>query len=814
MGIHTGTAQAGSDVDRSGGYTGYSAMARAQRVMSTAYGEQILVSTTTADLLQGELPNGVTLLDMNEHRLKGLLNPEHLWQVLAADLVQDFPALQSLNSIPNNLPLQLTSFIGREKELAGIKRLVENNRFVTLTGSGGVGKTRHALQVTADVLDAFQDGAWFVELATVSDPGMVIPTVAAELGVREVQGRPLLAALADHLRNKTLLLLLDNCEHLLDASARLVDELLQECPQLKVLVSSREPLGIAGEVTYLVPSLALPDPLNLPSIDVLSQFDSVRLFIERAVSVKSDFSVTKENAPAMAQVCSRLDGIPLAIELAAARVKGLAVEQIAKRLDDRFRLLTAGSRTALPRHQTLVAMIEWSYDLLSEPEKALLRGLSVFIGDWTLEAAEAVCAEPGDGAADVMDLLLRLVDKSLVTLQEQGGQARYRMLETIREFARQRLSESGDEPRLREQHLEYFLLFSEQAQPRLSSAQAWIWLQQLGAEFENLRDALEWAREARMLQPVARLAGATEQVADVQLLLGAPTKALPLYREALRLWEGLEVADPKIAVRLQAKILRTVAGLFFHIDSVQFRALRQEAEVPRTALLARLEAARGDPPSSEHVRLLIALSADALYVRDPREWSLAERYARDAVAMAEQVDSPADLSAALRALNDVLATRGSWRECAQITLRRIALNDAARLGDVQEQATAIIDASWALEKVGEYAESARLALEGGTLAEQAKMVDLEKSSLDQRVHSLLGLDLWDDVLALDAKLRDMQQRYPRERIGPSCYAIAAIARIHALRGELDLARAQRDEADAIMISIVGPHEDWLQFQHY
>jgi predicted ATPase len=814
MGIHTGTAQAGSDVDRSGGYTGYSAMARAQRVMSTAYGEQILVSTTTADLLQGEMPDGVALLDMNEHRLKGLLNPEHLWQVLAADLVQEFPALQSLNSIPNNLPLQLTSFIGRETELGEIKRLVENNRFVTLTGSGGVGKTRHALQISAEVLDDFPDGAWFIELASVSDSATVISAVATALGVREDQGRPLLAALTEHLRKKTLLLLLDNCEHLLDACARLVDPLLQECPQLKVMMSSREPLGIAGEVTYRVASLALPDPLNLPPLETLSQFDSVRLFIERAAAVKSDFTVTKDNAPAMAQVCARLDGIPLAIELAAARVKGLAVEQIAQRLDDRFRLLTAGSRTALPRHQTLRAMIEWSYELLSEAEKALLRRLAVFIGDWTLEAAEGVCAEPGDGAAEVMDLLLRLVDKSLVTPHEQNAQVRYRMLETIREFARERLSQSGEEEGLRERHLEFFLTFSAQAEPRLHGAQAWIWLQQLGGEFENVRAALMWAHESRTPQPIARLAMATEQLADVQLLLGVPTQSLPLYQETLRLCEGAELADLKTTARLNAKILQTMARLFMHIDRVQFRALRQEAEEPRAALLASLEAARADPPSPETVRVLRALALDAMHVRDPRDWSLAEKFGRDAVAMAEQVDSPADLSAALSALSDVLGLRGSWRECAQITLRRIAINDEARLGDVQERATALIDASWALEAVGEYAEGARWAIEGGSIAEQAKMVDLEKAALDQRIHCLLGLDRWDDVMALDAKLRDMQRRYPRERIGPSCYAIAAIARIHALRGEPELARAQRNEADTIMTSMMGPHEDWLQFQHY
>ncbi len=399
MGINTGAAQAGKNADGSGGYTGYSTLARTQRVMSTAYGGQILLSTTSTDLLLGELPTGVSLRDMKEHRLKGLLNPEHLWQAVAPDLVQDFPALQTLNSIPNNLPIQLTSFIGREKEIAEIKDLVEHNRLVTLTGSGGVGKTRHSLQVGAELLDAFPDGVWLVELASVSNPELVLQSVAAVLGVHVEEGRPLMTALQDHLRAKKVLLLLDNCEHLLEASAQLADVLLHACPHLKILVSSREALGMAGEMSFHVPSLSLPDAQHLPSLERLTQYDSVRLFIERAVAVKSDFIVTNENAPAVAQVCSRLDGIPLAIELAAARVKGLSVDQISDRLDDRFRLLTSGSRTALPRQQTLRATIEWSYDLLSEPERLVLRRLAVFVSDWTLEAAESVCADP-DPAED------------------------------------------------------------------------------------------------------------------------------------------------------------------------------------------------------------------------------------------------------------------------------------------------------------------------------------------------------------------------------------------------------------------------------
>jgi class 3 adenylate cyclase len=326
MGINTGAAQAGSNADGSGGYTGYSTMARTQRVMSTAYGGQILLSNTSAELLLGEFPAGVSLRDMKEHRLKGLLNPEHLWQAVATGLSQDFPALQTLNSIPNNLPIQLTSFIGREKEIAEIKSLVEHNRLVTLTGSGGVGKTRHSLQVGAEVLDAFADGAWLVEFAAVSSPDIVPQALASVLGVRQDQGILLMTALQDHLQPKTILLLFDNCEHLLEACAQLADGLLHACPHLKILVSSREALGMAGEVSFRIPSLSLPDAQHLPSLEKLTQYDSVRLFIERAMAVKSDFVVTNYNAPAVAQICSRLDGIPLAIELAAARLRGRCLD--------------------------------------------------------------------------------------------------------------------------------------------------------------------------------------------------------------------------------------------------------------------------------------------------------------------------------------------------------------------------------------------------------------------------------------------------------------------------------------------------------
>jgi tetratricopeptide (TPR) repeat protein len=498
-------------------------------------------------------------------------------------------------------------------------------------------------------------------------------------------------------------------------------------------------------------------------------------------------------------------------------VKGLSVEQVAQRLDDRFRLLTGGSRTALPRHRTLRAMIEWSYDLLSEPERALLRQLTVFIGDWTVEAAEAVCA-PQAGAdaqtTDVLDLLLRLVDKSLITPQEHAGQTRYRMLETIGQFAHEKLSESGEEDALRARHLEYFLAFSEQAAPKLQGAEPLIWLDALGSEYENLRAALEWARETGGIQPAARLARATEQMADVQLLLGVGSKAIPLFKQTLELWQSLGDADRMMTARLHAKILRAVSHLRWRVDTEQFRAFVEDAVVSRAAVAAALDAISSPQPSLDRVRLLIALAADAQMVRDPPDWHLAGQYALSAVETAEKLDAPVELSTALGTLADVYYFRGLWRERAQVAQRRMALSRESRFGNVQEQAAAVIDAGDALMSVGQYAQAIAYLLEGESLARQVQSVEMEKWVLDLRIHSLLGLDRWDETIDLEGQLRDMQRRYPRERIGTSCFAIAAIARIHALRGERELAVSGREEADAIMTAVIGPSEDWPRLSHY
>ncbi|HLF29012.1 MAG TPA: tetratricopeptide repeat protein [Anaerolineae bacterium] len=402
------------------------------------------------------------------------------------------------SAAPADLPRQLTSFIGREREIAEVKRLLPTSRLVTLTGVGGCGKTRLALQVSHELLAEYPQGVWFVELAPLAEPTLVPKTVAATLGLLEEPGRPLLATLVDGLRTKHALLLLDNCEHLVEASARLAEALLRSCPHLHILASSREALSIAGETIFQVSSMSTPDPRQPLSIEAVLQYEAVRLFVDRAVMALPGFALTDENAAAIAQICYRLDGIPLAIELAAARVKLLRPEQIASRLNDRLRLLTGGSRTALPRHQTLRATLDWSYHLLSEAECVLLRSLSVFSDGWTLEAAEAVAGHAGTRSASyaVLDLLTQLVNKSLVVAErEPGADPRYRLLETIRQYAREKLFEAGEGGDVRNKHLEYFLAFAARAAPELTGPDQAAWLNRLEEELDNIRAALEWALE-------------------------------------------------------------------------------------------------------------------------------------------------------------------------------------------------------------------------------------------------------------------------------------------------------------------------------
>jgi len=484
MGVHTGEAEA-----RDGDFFG-PAVNRAARLTSVGYGGQVLVSAVSALLVREGMPAGAALLDLGEHRLKDLVAPEHIFQLAHPALPAGFPPLKSLDAYPNNLPVQLTSFIGREREIEEGRRLLSQSRLVTLTGSGGTGKTRLALQLAAECLPDFADGAWLVELAPVTDPAGIVPALAGALELRTAPGLPLVDLVTNHLRGKRTLIVLDNCEHLIDACARLADHLLRICPVLRILASSREGLGIAGEASYRVPSLSLPE-LEASTIEGLARSEAAQLFLERACAANRHFALTSANAQAVAQICHRLDGIPLALELAAARAKLFSAEQIATRLDDRFRLLTGGSRVALPRQQTLRALIDWSYDLLSEAERALLRRLSVFAGGWTFEAADAVCAE-----LDVLGLLEQLINKSLVVTEENQGQSRYHMLETVRQYAREKLMEAGEVATLRDRHFDYFLKLSEEAEPGLRVGPL-PWLDRLARDYDNLGATIDWGQGSR-----------------------------------------------------------------------------------------------------------------------------------------------------------------------------------------------------------------------------------------------------------------------------------------------------------------------------
>jgi predicted ATPase/class 3 adenylate cyclase len=492
MGIHTGTAQA--DVDADSGeirYSGYTTLALTQRIMAAGHGGQILLSRITHELTRDNLPSQAQLMNMGECTLKDILHPEQLYQLTATGLPSTFPPLKTLESFNHNLPTQLTSFIGREKEIADLKKLIAEYRLVTLTGSGGAGKTRLALRVAADLLSAFASGIWFVELAPLADPALVTQTLLSVFKLREDAHRASLEILQDYLRSKTALLILDNCEHLIEACAQVSESLLRACPKVKILASSREALGVPGEIAYRVPSLKTPTPADLLHLETPLEIDSIRLFVERGTTTKSDFRLTKENTPFVAQICSRLDGIPLAIELAAARVKVLSPEQIASRLDDRFRLLTGGARTALPRQQTLRAMIDWSYSLLSEPEKTLFRRLAVFTGGWALDAAEFVCGEGREGP-DILDLMARLVDKSLVIGEEPNGETRYHRLETIRQYARERFFETEEVEAIRDRHLAYYVRLAEEIEKGLQGPGRKLWSQRSEVEQENLQTAIEW----------------------------------------------------------------------------------------------------------------------------------------------------------------------------------------------------------------------------------------------------------------------------------------------------------------------------------
>ena len=393
----------------------------------------------------------------------------------------------------HNLPQSLSTFVGREKQVLELKALLRRTRLLTLMGSGGCGKTRLAMHTAAELIGEYPDGVWLVEFAAMADPQLVPDAVARVFGLKEQSGKALVQTIADHLASKNLLMVLDNAEHVLEACAQMSHAVLSACPTLRILVTSRERLGIFGELTYRVPSLSVPSPEQRATPEQVAQYESARLFIERAQLHQPEFIVTPDNAPALASICRRLDGIPLAIELAAARVRLMPIEEVSRRLDQRFDLLTGGSRTALPRHRTLRSLIDWSYDLLNGPEQELFCRVSIFAGGWTVEAAESVCVGNGIDEKEVLDLLTSLADKSLVHARQACGETRYELLETVRHYARDRLWDKGEEAHLSRRHFDAMLALAEQAESRLKSGDQQVWLERLETEHENLRAALSWS---------------------------------------------------------------------------------------------------------------------------------------------------------------------------------------------------------------------------------------------------------------------------------------------------------------------------------
>ena len=542
--LHTGEAQLR---DR-GNYVGHT-LNRAARIRDSGHGGQILVSAATAALVADRLPADATLLDLGQHRLQDLARPEHIWQVVHPDLPSTFPPLRSLDVFQHNLPVQLTPLVGRTSEITDVRGLLSGDRLVTLTGSAGVGKTRLALAVAAATVDSHPGGVWWVELAPLADPDAVGRAALAAIGAREAPGATAVHQLAVELGDQPSLLVFDNCEHLIVGCATLVAGLLAANPSTSVLATSREPLGVPGEITFRVPSLPCPSPEQVIDISTLSRYDAVALFVERARRARPSFAINEANAAAITQICHRLDGIPLAIELAAARCRQLSAQRIAAELDDRFRLLTGGARTVMARQQTLAASVDWSHDRLDDAEQATFRRLGVFAGPFPLEAAESIVLSGGGlQPTEILDVLGRLVDKSLLSVDDAlPGAARYRLLETLRAYATEKAAAADELATVRDAHAAWWSEWLEPRQVMPTDED----LDEIDEFHADLKVALDWVssdpdRGLRLLHLVARpwlssgrapdamnaadlLVGAAPSDSDAEQWLETATSAAGLY---------------------------------------------------------------------------------------------------------------------------------------------------------------------------------------------------------------------------------------------------------------------------------------------
>ncbi len=667
IGIHSGKAEWNGKT-----YQGYITLARTSRVMSATYGEQILISNETYELAKEEFIIGVPGLenengnreicierdwnrisfrDLGERRLKDLIQPMRLFQIVSPELAADFPPLKTLDARPNNIPFQLTNFIGREEEIKQIKNLIQQTHLLTLTGPGGGGKTRLALQVSADIIDDFANGVWIAELASLLDPGLLPQAIAQAIGIQEQPKQSPEDTLIDFLQDKNMLIILDNCEHIVEHCANLSEKLLINCPGLKIIATSREELRCRGEQTHRIQSLKIPNPKEKISLEKLYEYEAVILFIERAIAVNSKFTVNEDNAHALAEICYQLDGIPLAIELAASKVTVLSVEKLNIRLDDRFKLLTGGKRTAMPRQQTLRALIDWSYDLLLEQEKLLWGRLSVFAGGWTMEAAEAICSDEKIRAEEVLDLLSNLTEKSIIIFDDE--KERYRMLESIRQYGMDKLSETGDRKVISRNHLKYYMKFAESAEVKLIGSEMKTWLGKLDEDSGNFEKALLLSSEKVYNEEVLRLAGA----------LGYYWKIRGHFSAGSRWLENVLLNSPEVINSARGKAL-CLAGILARHQGEYEKAVKYNEESLR--LSREIQDEKG-----------IALSLNSLgnVANDLGKYEQAQKFYEESLSLNHEISDKRTVASSLNNLGNVAIHQGYFEQARKfyedsLTLQR------------------------------------------------------------------------------------------------------------------------------------------------